>query len=100
MRDSGIILRTALSDDGAGGVTSGVVSEIGPVLGQFRRLSGEEQIRAEEIGQRGRYRWAVPHDTAIDLTDQVRLLGVTYNVVWAPPAGALDTDRIVGLEEA
>ena len=99
MRDSGTILRPTLADDGAGGTTPGTPTEIGPILGQFRALSGDEQIRAAQLGQLGRYRWAVPHDTDIQVTDQVRLLGVTYSVVWAPPAAALDADRIVGLEE-
>lgn len=102
MLDSGTILRTVLIDDGAGGVypDPGGPTAVATVLGQFRKLSGDELVRAAQIGQAGRYQWAVPHDTAIEVTDQVQLLGQRYNVVWAPPSAALDADRIVGLEEA
>lgn len=102
MLDSGTILRPILLDDGAGGQYPDPTSpqSIGPIYGQFRQLSGDEVIRAAQLGQLGRYRWAVPHDTDIRATDQVQILGGVYTVVWAPPAAALDVDRIVGLEEA
>jgi hypothetical protein len=100
MRDSGTILRPTLTDDGAGGTTTGTPTEIGPILGMFWALSGDELLRAAQLAQLGRYRWAVPRDTDIQETDQVAILGATYNVVWAPPVAALDVERIVGLEEA
>lgn len=102
MADSGIILRTILLDDGAGGQYPDPAGpqEIGPILGRFRQLSGAEQIRAAQLGQLGAYRWFVPASTDMRVTDQVRLLGAIYAVVWAPPPAALDADRVVGLEEA
>lgn len=100
MLDSGTILRPVLVDDGAGGQVPGTPTPLATVRGQFRKLSGEEIARADQLGQAGRYRWAVPHDTQVAVTDQVFLLGVLYAVVWAPPAAYLDADRIIGLEEA
>lgn len=99
MLDSGVILRSTLADDGGGAATPGTPTQT-TVLGMFWALSGDEAVRAAQLGQLGRYRWAVPTGTDIRATDQVRLLGVVYNVVWAPPVAALDAERIVGLEEA
>jgi len=100
MLDTGTILRPVLADDGGGSTTPGTPQAIGPILGAFWALSGEELVRAAQLGQRGKYRWAVPRAADIQIIDQVQILGGVYNVVWAPPIAALDVERIVGLEDA
>jgi hypothetical protein len=89
-------------DDGAGGTYPDPAGpqQIGPVLGLFWALRGEERIASSQLGQHGSYRWAVPHTTDIRITDQVVLLGTLYNVVWVPPVAYHDADLTVGLEEA
>lgn len=102
MQDSGTILRQNLLDDGGGGTypdPSGP-TRIGPIMGLFWTLSGDEAVMAAQLGQHGRERWAVPIGTDIRATDQVELLGWVYNVVWVPPVAYHDADRIIGLEEA
>lgn len=102
MADSGTILRPRLLDDGAGGTYPDPAGPetIGPILGRFKTLSGGELLRAVQLGQAGKYRWFVPNGTTVYATDQVHILGGTYNVVWVPPVAALDTAQTVGLEEA
>lgn len=99
MADSGTILRTPQIDDGAGGSYPGTPQQT-TATGMFWALSGDELERAAQLGQVGRYRWALPVDTDILVTDSVLLLGVLYRVVWSPPVAHLDAERIVGLEEA
>lgn len=102
MQDSGFILRPRTLDDGAGGAYPDPAGpeRIGPILGLFWSLRGAESVAADQLGQHGAYRWAVPIGTGIQATDQIELLGGVYNVVWAPPTAQYDADQTVGLEEA
>ena len=99
-QDSGTILRPDPINDGAGSTYPGTPTEIGPILGLFWTLSGAEAIAAAQLGQHGRYRWAVPFTTDIRVTDQVALFGIIYNVVFVPPVAYHDESRIIGLEES
>lgn len=99
MHDAGTILRPVLADDGAGGQTPGTPIQTS-ATGLFWALRGAEFVRASQLGQRGSYRWAVPIDTDIQVTDQVVLFGLLYNVVWVPPVDYHSADLTVGLEES
>ena len=109
LRDTCMLLRPRTIDDGAGGSEPDPdgPEAIGPLACSFLAVSGDEAT-ADLIAERGRYRVYLAVDLrhpetgdALELasSDQVTVLGTTYDVVWTPPPHALALLRTVGLKE-
>jgi hypothetical protein len=99
-QDRCTIVRPRLLDDGAGSTYPDPAGpeRIGPLACLFIARSGSETQTDEQIEERGAYEIRLARTAPAVLgTDQVEVLGRSYQVVWTPPLDARAVERIVGV---
>jgi hypothetical protein len=102
MQNSCMIVRPVLVDDGAGNTNPHPdgPERFGPFPCSFNSQGGDEAEDGDQVAEHGDYQIGMPIDTPEVLaTDEIELLGRTYQVVWTPPIEAMSTERTVGLIE-
>jgi hypothetical protein len=96
-QDAFYILRPQ-SSTVSGVTTPGVTAQIGPYLGEFWMVSGDEL--APNIAESpGNGRLATALTLTIQTTDQIGVGGKLYDVGWVPEPSGLDLTRVVYLRE-
>lgn len=105
-QDTFYIVR-AQSSTVSGITTPATPTRIGPFLGEFWNVSGDELAPAIAEA-RGLFRLATAltlddpdtgDSVTIALADQIEVAGAAYEVCWNPDPSGLDITRIIGLKQ-
>lgn len=83
--------------DNAGGTTRETTERT--TTGRLTVVSGQEAA-ADIVREKGRYRLAIPKDTAVTSTTGVRVNGRAYRITFLEPLTSYSTSRKIGLDDA